>query len=106
MTAAKRSPEIQGALHCMTLFGRKVRAFTEDERRQLGLEGLLPHAVETLDRQVGRVLEHLDVKSTHAVASPCSTSAGYWSPLAPTSRTPRTRTRSSHRRISLKPSKG
>ncbi len=38
----------------------KGTAYTRDERRQHGLEGLLPHAVETLDRQVERVLDHLD----------------------------------------------
>lgn len=38
----------------------KGTAYSRDERRQLGLEGLLPHAVETLDRQVERVLDHLD----------------------------------------------
>ncbi|WP_429932752.1 NAD-dependent malic enzyme [Agrobacterium vitis] len=38
----------------------KGTAYTRDERRQMGLEGLLPHAVETLDRQVERVLDHLD----------------------------------------------
>ena len=38
----------------------KGTAFTSEERRQYGLEGLLPHSVETLDRQVERVMEHLD----------------------------------------------
>lgn len=38
----------------------KGTAYTRDERFQRGLEGLLPHAVETLDRQVERVLDHLD----------------------------------------------
>jgi len=38
----------------------KGTAYTRDERRKLGLEGLLPHAVETLDRQVERVMVHLD----------------------------------------------
>jgi malate dehydrogenase (oxaloacetate-decarboxylating)(NADP+) len=37
----------------------KGTAYTRDERRAMGLEGLLPHAVETLDRQVERVLDHL-----------------------------------------------
>src|SRR5271169_5053609 len=40
----------------------KGTAFSQDERRRLGLEGLLPHAVESLDRQVERVMEHLDAK--------------------------------------------
>jgi len=40
----------------------KGTAFTQDERRAHGLEGLLPPAVETLDRQLQRVLGHLDAK--------------------------------------------
>ena len=40
----------------------KGTAFTLDERRAYALEGLLPHAVETLDRQLERVLGHLDAK--------------------------------------------
>ena len=42
----------------------KGTAFTLEERRQYGLEGLLPHSVETLDRQVERVMEHLDAKAS------------------------------------------
>lgn len=38
----------------------KGTAFNQDERRALGLEGLLPSAVESLDRQVERVLAHLN----------------------------------------------
>jgi malate dehydrogenase (oxaloacetate-decarboxylating)(NADP+) len=41
----------------------KGTAYSNDERRALGLEGLLPHAIESLDRQVERVLNHLDEKS-------------------------------------------
>jgi malate dehydrogenase (oxaloacetate-decarboxylating)(NADP+) len=37
-------------------------AFTTEERRRYGLEGLLPHAVETLERQTERVLQHLEGK--------------------------------------------
>ena len=37
-------------------------AFTTEERTRDGLEGLLPHAVETLERQVERVRVQLDVK--------------------------------------------
>ena len=40
----------------------KATAFTAAERKEFGLEGLLPHAVEHLDRQVERVLMHLDAK--------------------------------------------
>ena len=40
----------------------KGTAFTSEERRRYGLEGLLPHAVEDLDRQVERVMGHLDEK--------------------------------------------
>src|SRR5215813_8660087 len=42
----------------------KGTAFTPEERREYGREGLLPHAVETLDRQLERVMEHLDAKPT------------------------------------------
>jgi malate dehydrogenase (oxaloacetate-decarboxylating)(NADP+) len=42
----------------------KGTAFTPEERRALGLEGLLPASAETLDRQVERVLGHLEVKPT------------------------------------------
>jgi len=37
-------------------------AFSAEERRNYGLEGLLPPAVESLDRQVERVLQNLDAK--------------------------------------------
>ena len=40
----------------------KGTAFTEAERAEHGLEGLLPPTVETLDRQVERVIGHLDQK--------------------------------------------
>ncbi len=42
----------------------KGTAFTAEERRTSGLEGLLPAAVETLERQVERVLGHLQAKPT------------------------------------------
>jgi malate dehydrogenase (oxaloacetate-decarboxylating)(NADP+) len=42
----------------------KGTAFTLDERRKYGLEGLLPYSVDTLDRQVERVMGHLDAKPT------------------------------------------
>ena len=42
----------------------KGTAFSEAERETYGLEGLLPSSIETLDRQVERVLTHLEAKST------------------------------------------
>jgi malate dehydrogenase (oxaloacetate-decarboxylating)(NADP+) len=39
-------------------------AFTVEERRQNGLEGLLPPAVETMQRQSERVGQQLDTKLT------------------------------------------
>ncbi len=42
----------------------KGTAFTEAEREEHGLEGFLPHTVETLERQVERVMGHLDQKSS------------------------------------------
>jgi hypothetical protein len=42
----------------------KGTAFTVEERRHLGIEGLLPHSVDTLDRQVERVLGHLEAKTS------------------------------------------
>jgi malate dehydrogenase (oxaloacetate-decarboxylating)(NADP+) len=40
----------------------KGTAFTLEERRKYGLEGLLPQAVESLHRQLERVIQHLDAK--------------------------------------------
>lgn len=55
-----------GAMRGLAILDDPVRnkgtAFTLDERRQYGLEGLLPNAVEPLGRQVERVLQHLDAK--------------------------------------------
>jgi malate dehydrogenase (oxaloacetate-decarboxylating)(NADP+) len=42
----------------------KGTAFTSEERRQHGLEGLLPPTVETLDQQLERVMGHLEAKPT------------------------------------------
>jgi malate dehydrogenase (oxaloacetate-decarboxylating)(NADP+) len=42
----------------------KGTAFGAEERRQFGIEGLLPPSVEDLDRQHERVLQHLDAKPT------------------------------------------
>ncbi|GBQ30336.1 oxaloacetate-decarboxylating malate dehydrogenase [Acetobacter fabarum] len=43
----------------------KGTAFTEAERREYGLEGLLPTQVETLDRQVERIHRHLEAKPSN-----------------------------------------
>lgn len=40
----------------------KGTAFTEEEREKLGLVGLLPPSLENIDRQVERVLGHLEQK--------------------------------------------
>ena len=42
----------------------KSTAFTEEEREALGLTGLLPSGVETLEEQVLRVLQQLETKKT------------------------------------------
>ncbi|MDB4954894.1 MAG: maeB2 [Myxococcales bacterium] len=42
----------------------KETAFSQEEREALGLVGLLPPAVESLDRQVERVMTHLELKPT------------------------------------------
>ena len=54
------------SLHGVALLDDPVRnkgtVFSAEERRRYGLEGLLPHSVESLDRQLERVMEHLDAK--------------------------------------------
>jgi malate dehydrogenase (oxaloacetate-decarboxylating)(NADP+) len=40
----------------------KGTAFTSEERKRCGLEGLMPPSTNTLERQVERVLGHLDGK--------------------------------------------
>lgn len=42
----------------------KGTAFTLEERRLHGLEGLLPYSVDTIEHQVERVLGHLEAKPT------------------------------------------
>jgi hypothetical protein len=41
----------------------KGSAFTREERAAFGLEGLLPHAVNTIEQQAQRVFENLDRKT-------------------------------------------
>ena len=41
----------------------KGTAFTEEERRDLHIEGLIPPVVETMDRQVDRVIAQMDAAS-------------------------------------------
>ncbi|HEY6401643.1 MAG TPA: NAD-dependent malic enzyme [Blastocatellia bacterium] len=55
-------PHLKGQALLDTPSLNKGTAFTPEERREYGLEGLLPHAVESIDRQFERVMEHLDAK--------------------------------------------
>jgi malate dehydrogenase (oxaloacetate-decarboxylating)(NADP+) len=56
--------ELQGQALLEDPRRNKGTAFSAAERSKYGLEGLLPSSVESLDRQVERVLEHLDAKPT------------------------------------------
>jgi malate dehydrogenase (oxaloacetate-decarboxylating)(NADP+) len=64
--SSQRPPKGSSQLRGMALLEsptlNRGTAFTEAERSAFALEGLLPPAVETLDRQLERVLEHLDAK--------------------------------------------
>ena len=61
-TKTQSSDTLRGVALLDDPIRNKGTAFTSEERRRYGLEGLLPHAVENLDRQVERVMEHLDAK--------------------------------------------
>ena len=51
--------------HCWTIpFTTRVRRSPQKSAAEFGLEGLLPPSVESLDRQVERVMQHLDAKPT------------------------------------------
>jgi malate dehydrogenase (oxaloacetate-decarboxylating)(NADP+) len=56
------------ALHGAALLNDAIRnkgtAFTTEERRKFGLEGLPPPPVDSLDRPAERVMRHLNVKPT------------------------------------------
>ena len=61
-TKTQSSDTLRGVALLDDPIRNKGTAFTSEERRRYGLEGLLPHAVENLDRQVERVMGHLDAK--------------------------------------------
>jgi malate dehydrogenase (oxaloacetate-decarboxylating)(NADP+) len=57
-------PEYEGQAVLNDPRRNKGTAFSAAERSQYGLEGLLPASVESLDRQLERVMQHLDAKPT------------------------------------------
>lgn len=59
------SPQLTGLALINNAHSNKGTAFTQEERRQYGLEGLLPTQVETLDRQVERIQRHLEAKPSN-----------------------------------------
>ena len=61
---SKRSGAVRGIALLDDPRRNKGTAFSPQERSEYRLEGLLPHAVESLDRQVERVMEHLEAKPT------------------------------------------
>ena len=61
---APRSKDLRGAEVLNNPHRNKGTAFSEAERKAYGLEGLLPAAVADIDRQVERVLAHLDAKTS------------------------------------------
>jgi malate dehydrogenase (oxaloacetate-decarboxylating)(NADP+) len=64
LQSAKSPDALKGVALLNDPYRNKGTAFTSDERREFGLEGLLPASVESLDRQLERVLRHLDAKPT------------------------------------------
>lgn len=59
------APTLRGTALLNNALLNKGTAFTEAERREYGLEGLLPTQVETLDRQVERIHRHLEAKPSN-----------------------------------------
>lgn len=59
------APTLRGTALLNNALLNKGTAFTEAERREYGLEGLLPTQVETLDRQVERIRRHLEAKPSN-----------------------------------------
>jgi malate dehydrogenase (oxaloacetate-decarboxylating)(NADP+) len=63
--ASDESKPLRGLALLGTPAMNKGTAFTEAERAELGLEGLLPPSVEPIERQHERVLQQLGQKSTN-----------------------------------------
>ncbi len=61
--STQSNPPLYGAALLRSALLNKGTAFALAERRELGLEGLLPPAIESLDRQVERVFFHLTEKA-------------------------------------------
>jgi malate dehydrogenase (oxaloacetate-decarboxylating)(NADP+) len=64
LDAAHSVAEIKGIALLNDGNSNQDTAFSPAERRAYGLEGLLPHAYETLERQAERVLRHLEAKAS------------------------------------------
>jgi malate dehydrogenase (oxaloacetate-decarboxylating)(NADP+) len=62
--ASATSAELRGQALLDNATLNKETAFTLEERRRYALEGLLPSSLESLDRQLERVMRHLDAKPT------------------------------------------
>jgi malate dehydrogenase (oxaloacetate-decarboxylating)(NADP+) len=62
--AATLLPVARSAPSLSDAFINKGTAYTDDERRRLGLEGLLPPQVESLQAQAARVIESVNGKSS------------------------------------------
>ena len=62
--AVPQSSELHGEALLNSPLRNKGTAFTAAEREKYGLEGLLPAAVSGIERQVERVLAHLDAKDS------------------------------------------
>ncbi len=65
-TAAAAAPprDLRGRALLENATLNKGTAFTAEERKRYALEGLLPASIESLDRQVERVMRHLEAKPT------------------------------------------
>ena len=62
IASSSPAPILRGQAILNDPLQNKGTAFSADERRRYGLEGLLPSSVEGLDRQLERVLQHLEAK--------------------------------------------